>query len=175
MRHSTRLSLGLALPLLAACSNAAIPSGGNSNPNCAKDKTVPKDTQLLLAADTNAPATPLGGLLVFDKMLSGSYVEKGYAKADFASDQKCSSLFEMSKRSEKYFAKFSLSEECYNAFFRLSKNQRFLINDPGTASYIELKPVDARFEKVPKFWVSLDAFPSKMRETSLPRAEGTAQ
>jgi hypothetical protein len=170
MRHTTRLSLSLAIPLLAACSNTAIPSGGNSRPSCAKDKTVSKEAgpQLLLAADPNAPATPLGGLLVFDKMLSGSYVEKGYAKAEFAADQKCSSLFEMSKRSGKYFAKFSLSQECYNGFFRLGKNQRFLVNEPGTASYTELKPVDARFEKVPKFWASLDAFPSEMRETALP-------
>jgi hypothetical protein len=172
MRLCKRLSLCLALPLLAACSNAAISSGGKSKSSCDADKTASKETQsrsqIFLAADTNAPATPLGGLLVFDKMLSGSYVEKGYAKAEFAADQKCSSLFEMSKRSEKYFAKFSLSQECYNGFFRLGKNQRFLVNEPGTANYIELKPVDARFEKVPKFWAALDTFPSKMRETALP-------
>ena len=167
MMHA-RFSIFISVPLLTACSNGPSPSGSGNQPSCDAGSTPKSSPDFFLTQPQLAPRAHLGGFLVFDKLEGTSYAEKGYANAEFIPDQKCTSLFEVRERAGRHFVKFSATgDTCYTPFFRASRNQRLLVNLPGTPDYIELKPKDERFSKSAQYLSAFDNLNAKMRSNEL--------
>jgi hypothetical protein len=166
---SVRSASLLALPLLGACSNMV----ASTARNCGKDKAA-DSTKLLALTEGNATASLPGGLLVFDKLDAKSYAEKGYDKASFAPNEKCSASFEVRSKEGRYFARFATTEDCYMGFFRVSRNQRLLLNIPGTSQYMEAEPKDDRFDKAARYLKLADGFTPAFRENEYINFAGRA-
>lgn len=160
---TTARTLCLSLPIVVACSNQV---AGSSLMTADDGKVEAEGDAMgnLLATGSNTfPELP-GGLLVFDRLDATSFAERGYDKAAFLADEKCSASFEVLKRGGRFFARFATTEDCYMGFFRVSKNQRILLNLPGTSEYIEVRPVDARFDRAKRYLKLADGFSPAFRE-----------